>query len=223
MQKQGYVMKKTVTEHLDTTGCHVAGPTVTAETATENAGQERGKLFPTDIGLVVNDFLLEHFRNILDYNFTADVEGEFDVIARGQLDWRAMLKRFYSPFKETVDTTMEHAERASGERILGVHPESGAQILCRIGRYGPMAQIGGPDDEEKQYASLLPGQSIETLTLEDALDLFKLPRTLGEHEGKSDTAIGQFGPYVRFDANLSPSKPTKATTPIRSPLNAPWN
>ena len=113
------------------------------------------------------------------------------------------MKRFYAPFKETVDTTMEHAERASGERILGVHPESGAQILCRIGRYGPMAQIGGPDDEEKQYASLLPGQSIETLTLEEALDLFKLPRTLGEHEGKKVTAaIGRFGPYVRFDGKF---------------------
>ena len=204
MQKRGYVVKEdrdgTPRDYRVLT---LAGSAVQAETATENAGQERGKLFPTDIGLVVNDFLLEHFQNILDYNFTADVEGEFDVIARGQLDWRAMLKRFYAPFKETVDTTMEHAERASGERILGVHPESGAQILCRIGRYGPMAQIGGPDDEEKQYASLLPGQSIETLTLEEALDLFKLPRTLGEMEGKKVTAaIGRFGPYVRYDGKF---------------------
>ena len=204
MQKRGYVVKEdrdgTPRDYRILT---LSGPTVQAETASENAGQERSKLFPTDIGLVVNDFLLEHFQNILDYNFTADVEGEFDVIAQGQLDWRAMLKRFYSPFKETVDTTMEHAERASGERILGVHPESGAQILCRIGRYGPMAQIGGPDDEEKQYASLLPGQSIETLTLEEALDLFKLPRTLGELEGKKVTAaIGRFGPYVRYDGKF---------------------
>ena len=204
MQKRGYVVKEdrdgTPRDYRILT---LTGPTVQAETASENAGQERSKLFPTDIGLVVNDFLLEHFQNILDYNFTADVEGEFDVIAQGQLDWRAMLKRFYSPFKETVDTTMEHAERASGECILGVHPESGAQILCRIGRYGPMAQIGGPDDEEKQYASLLPGQSIETLTLEEALDLFKLPRTLGELEGKKVTAaIGRFGPYVRYDGKF---------------------
>ena len=203
MQKRGYVVKEdrdgTPRDYRVLT---LSGSSVEAETATENAGQERGKLFPTDIGLVVNDFLLEHFQNILDYNFTADVEEEFDVIARGQLDWRAMLKRFYAPFKETVDTTMEHAERASGERILGVHPESGAQILCRIGRYGPMAQIG-PDDEEKQYASLLPGQSIETLTLEEALDLFKLPRTLGEMEGKKVTAaIGRFGPYVRYDGKF---------------------
>ena len=204
MQKRGYVVKEdrdgTPRDYRILT---LAGASVQAETASENAGQERSKLFPTDIGLVVNDFLLEHFQNILDYNFTADVEGEFDVIAQGQLDWRAMLKRFYSPFKETVDTTMEHAERASGERILGVHPENGAQILCRIGRYGPMAQIGGPDDEEKQYASLLPGQSIETLTLEEALDLFKLPRTLGELEGKKVTAaIGRFGPYVRYDGKF---------------------
>jgi len=204
MQKRGYVVK----EDRDGTPrdfrvLTLQGPAVSGSTETENAGQERGKLFPTDIGLVVNDFLLEHFQNILDYNFTADVEEEFDVIARGQLDWRAMLKRFYAPFKETVDTTMENAERASGERILGVHPESGAQILCRIGRYGPMAQIGGPDDENKQFASLLPGQSIETLTLEEALDLFKLPRTLGQHDGKTVTAaIGRFGPYVRYDGKF---------------------
>ena len=204
MQKRGYVVKEdrdgTPRDYRVLT---LRGQEVNAKTETENAGQERGKLFPTDIGLVVNDFLLEHFQNILDYNFTADVEEEFDVIARGQLDWRAMLKRFYSPFKETVDTTLEHAERASGERILGVHPDSGAQILCRIGRYGPMAQIGGPDDEEKQFASLLPGQSIETLTLEEALDLFKLPRSLGEHDGKTVTAaIGRFGPYVRHDGKF---------------------
>ena len=221
MQKRGYVVKEdrdgTPRQYRVLT---LAGPKVSAETATENAGQERGKLFPTDIGLVVNDFLLEHFENILDYNFTADVEGEFDVIARGQLDWRAMLKRFYAPFKETVDTTMEHAERASGERILGVHPESGAQILCRIGRYGPMAQIGGPDDEDKQFASLLPGQSIETLTLEEALDLFKLPRTLGEHEGKKVTAaIGRFGPYVRFDGKFVSLKADEGDDPYTVTLD----
>ncbi len=215
MQKRGYVVKEdrdgTPREYRVLT---LTASQVSAATETENAGQERGKLFPTDIGLVVNDFLLEHFPNILDYNFTADVEEEFDVIARGQLDWRAMLKRFYAPFKETVDTTMENAERASGERILGVHPESGAQILCRIGRYGPMAQIGGPDDEEKQFASLLPGQSIETLTLEEALDLFKLPRTLGDHDGKKITAaIGRFGPYVRYDGKFVSLKADEGDDP----------
>jgi DNA topoisomerase-1 len=215
MQKRGYVVKEdrdgTPREYRVLT---LTASQVSAATETENAGQERGKLFPTDIGLVVNDFLLEHFPNILDYNFTADVEEEFDVIARGQLDWRAMLKRFYAPFKETVDTTLENAERASGERILGVHPESGAQILCRIGRYGPMAQIGGPDDEEKQFASLLPGQSIETLTLEEALDLFKLPRTLGDHDGKKVTAaIGRFGPYVRYDGKFVSLKADEGDDP----------
>jgi DNA topoisomerase-1 len=204
MQKRGYVVKEdrdgTPREYRVLT---LAETGLTSDTLTENAGQERGKLFPTDIGLVVNDFLLEHFPQILDYHFTAGVEEEFDVIARGQMDWRAMLKQFYAPFKDRVDDTLENAERASGERILGVHPESGAQILCRIGRYGPMAQIGGPDDEDKQFASLLPGQSIETLTLEEALDLFKLPRTLGDHEGKKVTAaIGRFGPYVRYDGKF---------------------
>ena len=201
MQKRGYVVKEDrdgqPRNYIVQT---LKGDSIATQTETEQAGQERGKLFPTDIGLVVNDFLLEHFPHILDYHFTAGVEEEFDVIAQGQMDWRAMLKRFYAPFKESVETTLEHADRASGERILGVHPESGAQILCRIGRYGPMAQIGGPDDEDKQYASLLPGQSIETLTLEEALDLFKLPRKLGEHNGKVvSAAIGRFGPYVRFD------------------------
>jgi DNA topoisomerase-1 len=204
MQKRGYVAKEdrdgTPRDYRMLT---LSNQGISAETKTEQTGQERGKLFPTDIGLVVNDFLLEHFPQILDYHFTAGVEEEFDVIARGQMDWRAMLKQFYTPFKDRVADTLEHAERASGERILGVHPESGAQVLCRIGRYGPMAQIGGPDDEEKQFASLLPGQSIETLTLDEALDLFKLPRTLGEHDGKKVTAaIGRFGPYVRYDGKF---------------------
>ena len=201
MQKRGYVVKEDrdgqPRNYIVQT---LKGDSIATQTETEQAGQERGKLFPTDIGLVVNDFLLEHFPHILDYHFTAGVEEEFDVIAQGQMDWRAMLKRFYAPFKESVETTLEHADRASGERILRVQPESGPQILCRIVRYGPMAQIGGPDDEEKQYASLLPGQSIETLTLEEALDLFKLPRKLGEHNGKVvSAAIGRFGPYVRYD------------------------
>ena len=190
------------------------GEGLQAASEEENAAKNAGSSSPPTSDLVVNDFLLEHFPNILDYNFTADVETEFDVIAQGQLDWRAMLKRFYQPFKVTVEDTMENAERASGERILGVHPESGAQILCRIGRYGPMAQIGGPDDEEKQFASLLPGQSIETLTLEEALDLFKLPRTLGEHEGKKVTAaIGRFGPYVRYDGKFVSLKAAEGDDP----------
>ena len=147
--------------------------------------------------------MLQHFDNIMDFNFTAEVEEKFDVIAQGQMDWRTMLKDFYHGFKKDVDNTQENAERASGERILGQHPESGKTILVRIGRYGPLAQIGDPDDEKKEFASLLKTQSLETITLEEALDLFKLPRRLGEHEGKVVTAaIGRFGPYVRYDGTF---------------------
>ena len=170
MQKRGYVVKEdrdgTPRDYRILT---LSGTAVQAETATENAGQERGKLFPTDIGLVVNDFLLEHFQNILDYNFTADVEGEFDVIARGQPRLACHAQALLCAFQGNRGHHDGACRTCFRERILGVHPESGAQILCRIGRYGPMAQIGGPDDEDKQYASLLPGQSIETLTLEEAL------------------------------------------------------
>ena len=187
---------------------------VDAKTETENTGVERAKLFPTDIGMVVNDFLLQHFDNIMDFNFTAEVEEKFDVIAQGQMDWRTMLKDFYHGFKKDVDNTQENAERASGERILGQHPESGKTILVRIGRYGPLAQIGDPDDEKKEFASLLKTQSLETITLEEALDLFKLPRRLGEHEGKVVTAaIGRYGPFVRYDGTFASLKAADGDDP----------
>ncbi|HBL37671.1 MAG TPA: DNA topoisomerase I, partial [Flavobacteriales bacterium] len=130
-------------------------------------------------------------------------EEKFDVIAQGQMDWRNMLKDFYQGFKKNVDETQENAERASGERILGKHPESGKTVLVRIGRYGPLAQIGDPEDEEKEFASLLKSQSLESITMEEALDLFKLPRKLGELDGKViSAAIGRFGPYVRHDGSF---------------------
>ena len=177
--------------------------TVSERTDTENTGVERSKLFPTDIGIVVNDFLVKHFEQIMDFNFTADVEAKFDVIAMGQLDWRQMLKDFYQGFKLNVTDTAENAERASGERVLGDHPEKGKTILVRIGRYGPIAQIGDADDEEKEFASLLPHQKLETITLDEAIDLFKLPRKLGEFEDKVVVAaIGRFGPYVRYDGKF---------------------
>ena len=177
--------------------------TVTPRTDTENTGVERSKLFPTDIGMVVNDFLIKHFEEIMDFNFTADVEAKFDIIAQGEMDWRHMLKNFYDGFKLNVIETSENAERASGERILGEHPEKGKTILVRIGRYGPIAQIGASDDEEKEFASLLPHQKLETITLDEALDLFKLPRKLGEFEDKVVVAaIGRFGPYVRYDGKF---------------------
>ncbi|MGB1031413.1 MAG: DNA topoisomerase, partial [Flavobacteriales bacterium] len=187
----------------------------TEETLTEITGTERGKLFPTDIGIVVNDFLVEHFGDILDYSFTASVEKEFDDIANGELIWNDMIKKFYKPFHNKIETTLEHSERASGERILGDHPESGKVVLVRIGRFGPMAQIGDSEDEEKRFASLLPDQSITSITLEEALDLFRLPRTLGDFEGKTvAAAIGRFGPYVRHDSKFVSIKEADGDNPF---------
>ena len=165
----------------------------------EKTGAEKAKLFPEDIGLVVNDFLVEHFDNVLDYNFTANVEKEFDRIAAGETEWNAMIKQFYSSFHTSVENTIETSERATGERNLGIDPESGKPLIVRIGRYGPMVQIGNAEDEEKpKFASLLKDQSIESITFEEALDLFKLPRTIGAYEDEEVTAaIGRFGPYLR--------------------------
>lgn len=169
---------------------------------TENTGAEKAKLFPTDIGMVVNDFLIKYFPTILDYNFTAKVEEEFDEIAEGQLDWQKMLKAFYTPFHKTVENTSENSERATGERILGTDPVSGKQVSVRVGRFGPLAQIGESIDgleEKPKFASLRKNQSIETITLEEALDLFKLPLTLGDYNGEEVTvAVGRFGPYIKL-------------------------
>ncbi len=170
----------------------------------ENTGFEKSKLFPADIGMVVTDFLVEHFGNVLDYNFTANVEREFDQIAEGQKEWNEMIQQFYAPFHKEVEQTTETGERASGERELGIDPDSGKPVIVRIGRYGAMAQIGHRDEEDKpKFASLLKDQSIETITLEEALELFKLPRSVGEYEGKEIVAaIGRFGPYVRHDGKF---------------------
>jgi DNA topoisomerase-1 len=172
---------------------------------TEIAGAERKKLFPTDIGMVVNDFLLEHFKNIMDFNFTARIEDEFDLIAEGQRSWTKMLEEFYKPFKKEVEETLETSGKASGERLLGEHPQSKKPVYAKIGRFGPMIQIGDSEDEEKPtFASILKTQSIETITLEEALDLFKLPRALGEFEGKEVKAsVGRFGPYLVHDKKFT--------------------
>lgn len=169
---------------------------------TEMTGVERAKLFPTDIGVLVNDFLVEHFKGIVDFNFTAKVEKEFDEIAQGQKEWTAMLEAFYHPFHEEVQDTLENAERANNERILGVDPESGKPVSVRVGRFGPLVQIGSSEDEEKpRFASLRKGQMIETITFEEAMELFKLPKKVGEFEDKEMTvAIGRFGPYIRHDS-----------------------
>lgn len=170
----------------------------------ENTGAEKSKLFPTDIGLVVNDFLFEYFPNIMDYNFTANVEKEFDHIAEGKVKWTKSIDNFYKKFHPVVESTLKNSERQVGERILGIDPKSGRQIAVKIGKFGPIAQIGKSEEEEKPvFASLHRNQSIESITLEEALELFKLPREIGEFENKEMiAAIGRFGPYIRHDGKF---------------------
>ena len=170
------------------------------KTETENTGAEKSKLFPTDLGLVVTDFLNKYFDDIMDYGFTARIEGEFDEVASGKMKWNKMIDDFYNPFKEDVEKTIETAERISGERDLGIDPSSGKPVIARMGRYGPMVQIGKTDEEEKpKFARLKQNQSIETISLDEALDLFKLPLTLGEHNGQEVSVnTGRFGPYVKY-------------------------
>ena len=171
---------------------------------TENTGAEKSKLFPTDIGMVVNDFLTEYFPDILNYNFTAQVEKEFDSIADGKINWVHSIDKFYKQFHPVVEDTLKNSERQVGERVLGTDPKSGRQVSVKIGRFGPVAQIGTSDEEEKPvFASLRKDQLIETITLEDALELFKLPRQIGLFEDKEMTvAIGRFGPYIRHDGSF---------------------
>ncbi|HAL82299.1 MAG TPA: type I DNA topoisomerase [Mucilaginibacter sp.] len=180
--------------------------TITKEEKTENTGAEKGKLFPTDIGSVVNDFLVLHFQDIVDFNFTASVEKQFDEIAQGLTEWTDMIRGFYTPFHKEVESTIQTADKATGERDLGVHPVSGKKVSVRIGRYGPFVQVGdsvvdAETDEKPLYASLRNGQSIETITLEQSLELFKLPKKAGVFEDKDMTvAIGKFGPYIRHNS-----------------------
>ncbi len=170
----------------------------------EITGAEKNKLFPNDIGMVVNDFLTDNFEDILNYNFTASVEEEFDDIANGKLSWSKMIDKFYKPFHKGVEDTLENSTRSVGERILGEDPVTGKPVTAKIGPYGPMVQIGTKEDEEKpKFASLQRGQLLETINLEEALELFKLPRELGMYEEKKVVvAIGRFGPYVRHDSKF---------------------
>lgn len=274
VQKRGYVVKE------DRDGSErlykeyqLKNSTVKSIEKTETTGREKAKLFPTDIGMVVTDFLVDNFEKILDYNFTATVEDEFDNIAAGSMQWKEMLDKFYKSFHPTVENTLENTERNTGERILGEHPTNGKQVSVRIGRYGPMVQLGTGEDEDLQYASLPKGymletvsledalrvletsldgryigedpqtgksitarigrygpfaqlgdgegvekpiyaslkkdQSVETLTLEEAIDLFKLPRNLGEFEGKKvNAAVGRFGPYIAHNSTFTSLKKT---------------
>ncbi|MGN7513075.1 MAG: type I DNA topoisomerase [Allomuricauda sp.] len=201
IQNRGYVEKGTVegTERKYAQLVLENGK-VSDSQLTETVGSEKGKIVPTDIGMIVNDFLVTHFTQILDYNFTAQVEEDFDEIASGDEDWQEMMKNFYKDFHPNVLEVEENAERASGERVLGTDPKSGRQVSVRLGRFGPMVQIGTVDDEEKpEFASLLPDQSIGTITFEEAMTLFELPRKLGVYEGEEVEAnVGRYGPYVRF-------------------------
>ncbi len=165
----------------------------------ENTGSDKGKLVPTDIGTIVTDFLVKNFGNILDYNFTAKVEQDFDEIAEGNVNWERMMQDFYNKFHPNVVEVEANAERESGERILGIDPKSGRPISVRLGKFGPMAQIGEADDEDKKFASLMSDQNIGNITLEEALDLFLLPKSLGTYNGEEvEVNNGRFGPYVRF-------------------------
>jgi DNA topoisomerase I len=177
---------------------------ISTNTLSETTGADKGKLMPTDLGSVVTDFLNQHFDKVMDYKFTAKIEEEFDHIAQGKIQWNKMVGDFYKPFHENVEHKMETADRASGERELGPDPVSAVTIIARMGRYGPMVQMGKPDEVEKpRFAKLRAGQSIETINLEQALELFNLPREIGEFEGQVvKVNEGRFGPYFQHDAKF---------------------
>ena len=203
IQQREYVVRgdKTGEEHPFTV-LTLAGDNIREEQRSAILGAERGRLLPTDTGIVVNDFLMENFPSIMDYNFTADVEKEFDAIAEGKEEWTEMLQHFWREFEPQVEQSIQtKTELRVGERVLGTDPESGRTVSVKIGRFGPVAQIGTSEDKEKpRFAQLKKGQSIETLTLDEALELFRLPRTLGDYEGKTVTVgTGRYGNYVLHD------------------------
>jgi DNA topoisomerase-1 len=201
IQNRGYVVKedrpgenRIIGSHILTNGKIISSP------KSEMAGKEKSKLFPRDIGIIVNDFLMANFSDIMDFHFTALVEKQFDEIAEGEIKWTNMLKEFYAPFHANVSNSLANDKKPS-VRILGSHPETGEPVSVRMGRYGPVAQIGNTENEEKpKFASLLKSQLLETITLEEALNLFRLPRKLGEYEGAElSVGIGRFGPYVKHN------------------------
>lgn len=189
---------------------------ISEEKKTEKTGADKAKMIPTDIGMVVTDFLMEHFDQVMDYSFTADVEKEFDEIARGEKVWNEMIGQFYGPFQKTVESVIETSERAKGERLLGQDPKTGENVYVRIGRFGPMAQIGeASDDNKPRFASLLADQSIQTITFEETMELFKLPRTVGTFEGEEVVAaIGRFGPYLRYKGKFVSLKKDEGDEPL---------
>ncbi|MDK2977358.1 MAG: topoisomerase [Bacteroidales bacterium] len=205
IQNRGYVIKEDRPgKERNYVAISLKNNTINEETKKEITGAEKSKLFPNDIGMVVNDFLDDHFDEIMNYNFTATVEEEFDEIAQGNLPWTKMIDKFYKPFHQRVDETLKTSARSVGERILGNDPKTGKPVIAKIGPYGPMVQLGNKEDEEKpKFASLQRGQHLESITLKEALELFKLPREIGTFEGeKVVVSIGRFGPYVRHDSKF---------------------
>ena len=214
IQKRGYVLREDREgKERNFTVLTLGDGSIKREVKTEKYGSEKSKLFPSDTGMIVTDFLSKHFDKIMDYNFTANVEKEFDEIALGQIQWNKMIEQFYTPFHKSVESTTENAERQSGERTLGVDPVSGKTVYAKVGRFGPYVQLGeATEDEKPQYGKLRTGLLIETITLEEALELFKLPRVVGVFEGKEIKAsVGRFGPYLLHDAKfISIPKPDDA-------------
>ena len=204
LTQRGYMVKdnrpgqeRSFREHTLTAG------KITSKTKKETWGTEKNKLFPEDIGILVNDFLVENFGPVMDYNFTAKIEESFDKVAEGKVVWNKLIADFYKPFHKMVDETLTVSRPTNAERILGTDPATGKTVLARIGRFGPLAQIGDNDDPDKKFMSLAKGQLIETITLEEALKLFELPRSVGEYKGSDITcAIGRFGPYLRYNGKF---------------------
>lgn len=201
IQNRNYVEKGTIEGvERNYTQLTLKGGKLKDVVLTEKVGADKGKLVPTDIGMIVTDFLVNHFETILDYNFTAKMEADFDEIAEGNEDWTKMMKDFYKDFHPQVKDVQENAERESGERILGTDPKTGRQVSVRLGKFGPMVQIGTVEEEEKPlFASLSPDQQLATITYEEAMDLFQLPKTLGTYNGETvEVNNGRFGPYVKY-------------------------
>ena len=217
IQNRKYVEKgSTEPKQRDLIKLSIENDDIKEEILSEKFGSDKGKLIPTDIGMIVTDFLINHFKNIMDYNFTARVEEDFDSIAEGKKEWTEMMKSFYNNFHPVVEDVQKNATRESGKRVLGTHPESGKEISVRLGKFGPMVQIGTVEDEEKpKFASLPPDLQIESVNLEQALLLFQLPREIGEVQGEIVLANnGRYGPYIKFGKKLISIPAGKSPTSI---------
>ena len=217
VQNRGYVEKgSSEAKSRNVIKVSISNGVISENTLSEKFGSDKGKLIPTDIGMIVTDFLINHFEYIMDYNFTAKVEQDFDSIASGKKDWTEMMKSFYGKFHPVVEDVQQNATRESGKRVLGSHPENSKEVSVRLGKFGPMVQIGTVDDEEKpKFASLPQDFQIESVTLDQALSLFELPRTLGEFQGETlEANNGRYGPYIKFGKKFVSIPAGKSPTSI---------